>query len=82
MRACIKLWPALAIGFALLAGSLRAESLYVANFNSNSVSGFRIGPNAALTPLLRFALPHHGNWPPIRGGQPLAPTFSREGLAV
>jgi 6-phosphogluconolactonase len=49
MRARIKLWSALAIGFALLAGSLRAEFVYVANFFSNNISAYRIGENGALT---------------------------------
>jgi DNA-binding beta-propeller fold protein YncE len=44
MRACLKLWWTVAIGLSLLAPSLRAEFVYVANAFSNNVSAYRIDP--------------------------------------
>jgi hypothetical protein len=43
MKACFKLWSVVAVGLALLAPSLRAEFVYVANANDNNVSAYRIG---------------------------------------
>jgi hypothetical protein len=39
------------ISFALLAGSLGTEFVYVANFISNDVSAYSVGANGALTPV-------------------------------
>jgi hypothetical protein len=66
MRACIKLWSALAIGFVLLAGSLRAEFLYVANAFSDDVSAYRISPNGALTPVAGSPFPTLRSFPDRR----------------
>jgi 6-phosphogluconolactonase len=62
MKACIKLWSAMAIGLTLLAGPLRGEFVYVANFNGNgsllgSVSAYRLGPHGALTPVAGSPFP-------------------------
>jgi len=62
MKACIKLWSAMAIGLTLLAGPLRGEFVYVANENGGgsllgSVSAYRIGPHGALTPVAGSPFP-------------------------
>jgi YVTN family beta-propeller protein len=50
MRACARLWLALAIALSLFAAPLRAQFAYVANFGSNNVSGYTINPSTgALT---------------------------------
>jgi 6-phosphogluconolactonase len=50
MRCCSTLWAALAIAMSLFAVPLRAQFAYVANFNSNNVSGYAIDPSTgALT---------------------------------
>ena len=50
MRACARLWLALAIALSLFAAPLRAQFAYVANFRSNNVSGYTINPSTgALT---------------------------------
>ena len=51
MRACFKLWSVVAIGLGLLVPSLRAEFVYVANLESNTVSAYSVGANGALTPV-------------------------------
>jgi 6-phosphogluconolactonase len=56
VRACFKLWSVVAIGFALLAGSLRAEFVYVANGDGN-ISAYRIGEEGILTPVAGSPFP-------------------------
>jgi 6-phosphogluconolactonase len=45
MRSCSALCAALAIAVSLFASPLRAQFAYVANFNSNNVSGYTIDPS-------------------------------------
>src|ERR1700735_5082528 len=52
-----RLIAAFAIGLAALAGSLRAEFVYVANQNSNNVSGYRVGADGGLTPVVGSPFP-------------------------
>jgi hypothetical protein len=56
VRACFELWSAVAIGFALLAGSLRAEFAYVASADGN-ISAYRIGEEGTLTPVAGSPFP-------------------------
>jgi len=51
MRACSRLWPALAIALSLFAAPLHAQFAYVANFGSDTVSAYSIGAHGALTPV-------------------------------
>jgi hypothetical protein len=60
LRACLKLWSALAIVSALLAGPLRAEFLYVSNVNGNSISAYQILKNGALRPIAGSPFPAAG----------------------
>src|SRR5260370_38474496 len=61
MRAYFKLWSVVAIGLALLAGSLRAGFVYVTNAVDNNISAYRIGPNGALTPVAGSPFPAGNN---------------------
>jgi hypothetical protein len=56
VRACFELWSAVAIGFALLAGSLRAQFAYVASADGN-ISAYRIGEEGTLTPVAGSPFP-------------------------
>ena len=57
MSVCSKLSLALVISIALLAGSLRAEFVYVVNTGANNVSAYRIAENGALTPVTGSPFP-------------------------
>ena len=62
MRTSLKRWLVLAIGMALLAVPLRAEFLYMANEDGNSISAYRIEGNGKLTPVIGSPFPS-GKWP-------------------
>jgi 6-phosphogluconolactonase len=51
MRACLKLWSALAVGLALAATPLRAEFVYVVNAADYTISGYAFSSTGALTPV-------------------------------
>src|SRR5260221_11595895 len=50
------------VGFALLAGSLRAEFVYVANADG-SISAYRIGEEGTLTPVAGSPFPAGRSFP-------------------
>src|ERR1700738_1273292 len=62
MKACLKLWSVLAIGLALVAGPLRAEVLYMANTDGNSISAYHIEGNGTLMRVAGSPFPS-GKWP-------------------
>src|SRR5260221_121173 len=51
MSGSVSVFSMLAIGLVSLAAPLRAQFAYVPNVGSNNVSAYRIGANAALTPV-------------------------------
>ncbi len=51
MSACSKLWLVLAIAIGMFAAPMRAQYVYVANFDSNNVSAYSIGANGVLMPV-------------------------------
>jgi hypothetical protein len=51
MTSNFKLWPALAVSLVFLVTPLRAQFAYVTNFHDNTVSGYSITSNGALTPV-------------------------------
>ena len=61
LRACFKLWSVVTIGLGLLAPSLRAEFVFVANADSNTVSAYRIGDNGALKSVVGSPFPAGNN---------------------
>ena len=60
MKACIKLWSAMAMVLAVLVPSLWANFVYVANFGDNTISAYRIGESGALTPVTGSPFPALG----------------------
>src|SRR5260221_11944158 len=51
VRGWLSVFSMLAIGLVSLAAPFRAQFAYVPNVGSNNVSAYRIGANAALTPV-------------------------------
>jgi 6-phosphogluconolactonase len=62
MQTSVKFWSVIIIGMALCAVPLRAEFIYMANEDGNSVSAYKIEENGALTQVRGSPFPS-GKWP-------------------